>query len=288
MRGKHQLLSLLAASALLGGCFVDSTDPVDVVELSLSLNPPGTGMVATGSTFNPWDSQGVFLLEKWSKYVRVSVEHEDGYELPPIQEPSKKSGSCALCYPASWPSPAAGIGSGEGEFGEVDVALRLPAGNKRRLRALAYLVETGKSRVLVYKEDTVKTKAGKTVQTMDLTAGTELDLRVSMTMHPAGKAAVTVRCKAGAGADNYAPTSLAVRDARAQVQHPFLALTKSTGSYSAVVSGVPVGRPHYTLIKLKHVSDTSKELTVTVMKPSFSVAIANDTLAVNLDISCQL
>ena len=286
--GKHYTCSLLAAAALMGGCFVDSTDPLDVVELSLSLNTPGTGMLATSPTFTPWDSEGVFLLEKWSKYVRVAVEHKDGYELEPIQEPKKANNACALCYPGSWPSPDKGIGEGEGEYGEVEVALKLPAGDNRRLRALAYLVEPGKPRVVVYKEDTVKTSAGKKVESMDLTAGTELDLRVSMTRHPAGTASVTVRCKVGAGTDTYTPVGLALRDARAQVQYPFVALTKGTDSYTAVISGVPVGRPHYTLIKLEHVTDGSKVQTVTIKKPSFTVEIDNDTLAVNLDISCQL
>ena len=289
MRGRQTLMALLAAAALMVGCFVDSTEPGHVVDLRLSLNAPGSSVVATGATFSPWDSEGVFQLEKWSKYVRVAVEHRDGYELEPLQDArqgGQASDACALCYPGSWPSPTKGIGAGEGEYGEVDVELKLPAGDNRRLRALAYLVETGKSRVLVYMEDTVKTSAGKTVKTMDLIAGSELDLRVSMTLHPAGKVNATIRCGAS-GADNYVPYRLALRDARAQVMYPFQALTRSTDSYTTEITGVPVGRPHYTVIQLKHVTDGSLLKTVVVKKPSFAVTIPNDTLAVNLDIACK-
>ncbi len=283
-----RLLPLTLSAALLAGCFVDSTEPEEVVQLTLSLGAPGTSLAAS-PTFNPWDKEGVFQLEKWSKYVRVAFEHKDGYELEPIQPPKKADDPCALCYPASWPSPALGIGAGEGEYGEVEVDLKLPAGNNRRLRALAYLVETGRSRVLVYREDTVKTAAGKKVQTMDLTAGAQLDLRVSMTMHPAGKVAATLRCTAATGAKEYAPARIALRDARAQVQYPFVKLTQATGeiSYTVEIPGVPTLRPHYAVVELRQIEDTSKTRTLVIKKPSFTLSIPNDTLAVNLDIPCK-
>ena len=287
MRGRQTHLALLAVAALMGGCFVDSSDPGYLVELRLSLNAPGSSVMATGATFSPWDSEGVFQLEKWSKYVRVAVEHKDGYELEPLQDArqgGQASDACPLCYPGSWPSPAKGIGAGEGEYGEVEVELKLPAGDNRRLRALAYLVETGKLRV--YKEDTVKTSAGKKVESMDLTAGSELDLRVSMTGHPAGKVNATFRCST-TSTDDYVPYRLALRDAWAQVQYPFQVLTEGTDSYTAEVTGVPVGRPHYTVVQLKHPTDERKLKTVVVKKPSFTVSMANDTQVVNLDIPCN-
>ena len=252
----------------------------------MSLQAPGTSL-ATSPTFNPWDSEGVFLLEKWSKYVRVAVEHADGYELEPIQETKKANDPCKLCYPGSWPSPTRGIGAGEGQYGEVEVELRLPAGDNRRLRALAFLVETGGTRVLVYKEDTIKTGAGEAVQTMDLTAGAELDLRVSMTSHPAGTVAANIRCNATSGAEEYVPTKLALRDARALVQYPFQALTRNAHDHTAAVIGVPVGRPHYTVVQLQHATDATRLKTVVIKKPSFAVSTANDTQAVTLDIPCK-
>lgn len=286
--GARRLVIFVLAAALLAGCFVDSTEPEEIVQVTLSLGAPGTSL-ATSPTFNPWDKEGVFQLDKWSKYVRVAFEHKDGYELEPIQPPKKANDPCALCYPASWPSPTLGIGEGEGEYGEVQVTMKLPAGNNRRLRALAYLVETGKSRVLVYREDTVKTAAGKKVQTMNLTAGAQLDLRVSMTLHDAGKVAATVRCTAATGARSYAPARIALRDARAHVQYPFQKLTQATGdtSYTVEVTGVPTARPHYVVIELRGTSDTTKTRTLVVKKPSFAVNTPNDTLAVNLDIPCQ-
>ena len=50
---------------------------------------------------------------------------------------------------------------------------------------------------------------------------------------------------------------------------------------------MPVGRPHYTVIQLKHVSDATKVKTIVVKKPSFTVNLVNDTQYVTLDIPCM-
>jgi len=70
------LLALLLP--LLGGCLVSPLPDEDELRIELALPP--SGVRSPEATFTPWDSQGLFHLEKFPKLVRVAVESQD-YEL---------------------------------------------------------------------------------------------------------------------------------------------------------------------------------------------------------------
>lgn len=268
-RSLRVLPGLLALAILspAAGCFVDSLDPDQAALIAVSVRPPGALAAANGSD-DPWnryvDDQGNFLLSKFGKYVRVSLDHRtQGYEL----------GS------GTWPSQALGIGSGEGPVGQVDVEFKVPPGSNGRLRGLGFVVETTLKRVVVYQET-------KPVE-LELVGAEVRDVELKLELHPTGTVSATIKCQAAAG--RWVPKQLALVDARAEVVHPAQALTPSADglSFTVAILGVPVGRPHRARIVLQKVGDPTQLSTKTISEPTFTVSTANDTAAVSLD-PCNL
>ena len=167
-------LLLVVQGGLFGGCFVGTTD-AEATRLTFSVGPLGDSAAASRQQAREagyWDPLGLFHLYRFPKYVRVAVEHPDGYELA--------SGT--------WPDPVEGVGgSEEGAAGEVEVSMDVPSGNGRRLRVLGFVHDL--DRVRVYGEDDE--------YALDLVPGQNLDLEVGTALLEVGRVELTVRCKDG-------------------------------------------------------------------------------------------
>jgi hypothetical protein len=254
-------LLLAALLALPGqGCFISPSDDGELARIALSLDMPAAGALAAGQTSSPFDNQDLFHLDVFPKFVRVAVEVED-YELT--------SGT--------WPDPERG-GVGEGDEGEVDVALQVPAGEGRRITVLAYIHEL--ERVIPYRQ--------QKPATVDLVAGTTTDLTLEMVRHETGKVAASVRCQQG-NTGLWQPERISIVDARAMVVFPKEKLETDiyTQALKTEVAGVPVNRAFWARIYLKHLVTGETDF-MDVRLPTFQVKTANDTSPVNLSIPCYL
>jgi hypothetical protein len=246
---------------LLAGCLVSPLDDeLAAVELRLDL-PPAPRQAF--ETFNPWDQQGLFHLEKFGKLVRVAVEAQD-YEL--------RTGT--------WPDPARGIGDGEASDGTVGVRLLVPAGAGRRLRGLGYLVapdpKLAVDQVLVYREETPLD--------LELVAGRVSEATLALRPHPMGTVEITARCEHGT-IDPYQPFQVALVDARALVIHPSRTLAKDASEALKATLEVATGRPHWVRVTLR---SGDKLKLMDVRKPTFSLAAAGDKAVVDLPLPCDL
>jgi hypothetical protein len=253
------ILSLLA----LVGCFVNPTDE-ETAQVTFSVAAPAASVSskvqAQGSKY--WDALGLFYLYKFPKYVRVAVEHADGYELA--------SGT--------WPDPEQGIGTfGEGDQGEVEVNMEVPVGNGRRLRVIGFVQDM--DQVLVFGEERE--------QRLDLAPGQSLDLNIDTALLPTGRADITIRCDQG-NTGAFQPHRVFLIDIRAAVVFPPVELGQDdvTQSLKAEIP-VPVGRYFWPRIIIKNAM-TGQEQSVEVRNPTFRVTAPDETKAVSYVIPCGL
>lgn len=257
--------SLAALIALLsGGCFVNPVEETARMTLSVGVPPaPSVSSKVQAQASKYWDTLGLFYLFRFPKYVRVAVEHADGYELA--------SGT--------WPDPERGVGtSGEGPQGEVEVTMQVPVGNGRRLRVLGYVQDL--DQVLVYGE--------AREQWLDLAAGQSLDLTIDTAPLPTGRVDLTVRCDQG-NTGPYQPDRVLLVDVRAAVIFPAVELEPDqvTQSLKAELSGLPVGRYFWPRIIIRN-TITGQEQSVEVRNPTFRVTAPDETKAVSYVIPCGI
>ena len=236
-----------------GACIVS---PGDTVQVTFCVGVPSSATYAAGSDFSPWDEYGQFHLGTFPKYVRVAVEHQD-YEL----------------VNATWPDPKAGMGSGEGAEGEVDVTLEAPAGAARRVQVLGFVTDL--DWVLVYGGGTV----------VDLVAGQDADLTVATTRLETGRIDMTVRCQQG-NAGYWVPDRVMLWDARAAVLFPphTLKQVSPTGALGVEIESVPVERQFWARVVLRHMV-TGAETSVEA-RNFFGVEQPDEMQAVNIIVLC--
>ncbi|MFH1130164.1 MAG: hypothetical protein V1754_02440 [Pseudomonadota bacterium] len=247
---------LLLVCCCMFGCFVSPFPEDNSVQMVFSVGISGKQISAQTSA-DPWDSKGLFLLEKFPKYVRIAVEVED-YELEK----------------GTWPDPKLGIGTGEGPNGEVEVQLTVPAGVGRRIRALGFLAES--NRVLVYKEARAKE--------MELVAGGTLDVAVDMVAYESGSVRIVVRCEEGKEGP-WIPDRLSLIDLSAQVLHPALNFEgNGEGAYLLDISPFPVGRTYWARIYQKNGKEERSE---DLRETSLNMLIAGENKNVALTVPCN-
>lgn len=262
MKTRGALLLFFAVTLPGAGCFVTPIDDADLVPLSLSLSMPrGKGVFpATGS---PFDNLDQFHLELFPKYARVAVSLEgQDYELA--------SGT--------WPDPETGIGTaGEGAQGQVEVTVKVPAGEARVFSALGYIYEEGK--VIAYQEAEAKS--------VDLVAGQSTDVTLDMVQQESGAAEISVRCEYG-NTGPWQPVSVSLIDAQAFVVFPPVRLDKDpiTEALSVQLGGIPLGRLFQTRVYVEKVVSSDTKW-ADVRSPTFSVAEVSEIRAVNLTIPCH-
>lgn len=248
---KRLLLPLLLLA--LEACFVSPLDDDELAHVALSLELPSTAAV---SVSNPWDEQDLFHLQVFPKYVRVAIELED-YERDI----------------ATWPDPHQGIGSGESDAGEVDVALDVEAGTDLRLRVLGFVADAG----------TVQAFREEQALTVDLVAGQTTDVTVEMVEHPVGNVTLSVNeCQA---ISPWRPTRVSLVDARAQVIFPPRGLEPVTSGWQAKLSSVPTGRSFWARVLFQN-TETGQEGHVNLPDTSIVVSSAGAEIQVSLDVSC--
>lgn len=247
--------ALLLLSHLVAGCFVEPL-PEEPSRLFLQVDSLPAARRAA-STFNPWDAQGLFHLEKWPKLVKAIVEAQD-----------------FTLASGTWPDPQRGVGLGESDTGEVSVELEVPAGAGRRLRALAFVVMSGD--VFVYREE-------RPLE-LDLVAGASSEARLRMVPHEAGQVELTVRCEQG-NTGPWIPTEAALCDATGFVLTPPRPLKPTmVGSLTARFEKAPVGRPQWVRLT---VSNGQQYLIVDQRQPTFSVARPGESRYVEVVIPCN-
>jgi hypothetical protein len=254
-------LATLALGLTASGCFVSSGD--DSVTLVASVALPSSAPPDRADGFNPWDTQGFFVLAEMSEggfpeLVRVALELQD-YELAS----------------ATWPDPQKGIGSGRASDGSVELELTVAAGSGRLLRALGFYLEPGSARqVRVYREQ--KPAA------LDLVAGRTTSVNLALAPYPTGTLDLTLQCTASGGP--WKPGSLALLDPLALVRYPDRPLSESGGVWTQTVTGVPVGRSFWARVTLK--DSQGKTLIRNVVQPGTRVDNPGATARITLNVSC--
>lgn len=245
------LFALLAASS---GCFID---PGAETTSGITLALPGD--TAQGSAAAAWDLQDRLHLDKFSKFVRLS--------LSPLGENYEQMA-------AVWP-PRSGEAK-EGADGQVTLDLQAAPGTYQ-LFVLGYAIEN--DRFFAFQE--------REMAPLELVAGKSKDTEVFLRLHDSGAVEVSLRCQNSV----YLPfvtAQLSLVDARAHVVLPPVDIIGSPPSFAAVtIEGVPINRPFQARVIFTNDRD-HKTSVLEVYAPTFSVDEVGGRKLVILTVPCNV
>lgn len=254
-----QLSISLCVSLSSAGCLVQPVEyDESLIPLSFSLAVPGeVSQVPKADAVSPWDTNGLFHLDMFSKLVRVALIAED-YEL----------------QNTTWPDPRGGMGvDGEGEEGEVFLEMQVPAGAQRQFAAVAFVVDPGM--VIVYQEESPVV--------VDLAVGGTHDLTINMTPVEKGSAEVTIRCQSDIS--TMKPQAVALVDAKAQALFPTAALVENGGVYQTTIKSLPLNRAFWVRVT-RFNTQTQESDYIDVRAPLLKIGAPNEAAPFDVTIPC--
>lgn len=248
------LLAVLALAGAPSGCFIDpSAETTSGITLALP------GDTAQGSAAEAWDLQDRLHLDKFSKFVRLS--------LSPLGENYEQTA-------AVWP-PRSGEAK-EGADGQVTLDLPVAPGTYQ-LSVLGYAIENDRFFAFQQRE----------MAPLDLLAGKSKDTEIFLRLHDSGAVEFSLRCQNSV----YLPfvtAQLSLVDARAHVVLPPVDLVGSPPTFAALtIEGVPINRPFQARVLLTNQLD-QKTSVLEVYAPTFSVDEVGGRKLVILTVPCNV